>query len=463
MKLTRRRFLNAAALTVGAAAAPTPLIRLLAQSRVDGVTWANGYGPVAPVADQATGMELLELPEGFRYFSFGWTGDVMSDGRPTPDHPDGMAVVKTEGNLLTLVRNHEITSDKGAFGPLKQAYDAYGAAGTTNLVFNTAAGQFERDWVSLSGTVVNCAGGSTPWGTWISCEESCVGRDGGFDKDGRPLNLSLRRKHGYCFEVQAEGVSHAEPIRSMGRFLHEAVAIDPATGICYQTEDHNSCGFYRYLPDEPGRLLAGGKLQMLAVKDREDLRTDVAPFSTFDAHWVDIEKPDRAHSPGARDNHGVYAQGKALGATTFARLEGAWHGRGEVYFTSTNGGEVGCGQVWAYSPESESLRLVFESPGEEVMNMCDNITVSPHGGLLLCEDSKALPTRMIGLSAGGQPFLFAKNNVQLLEPFKDFAGDFRTGEWTGACFSPDGRWLFVNITKPGCTFAITGPWQPGLA
>lgn len=177
---------------------------------------------------------------------------------------------------------------------------------------------------------------------------------------------------------------------------------------------------------------------------------------------MDIEKPDRAHSPGARDNHGVYAQGKARGGVTFTRLEGAWYGRGEVYFTSTNGGDTGHGQVWAYSPKNENLRLVFESPGEEVMNLCDNITVSPHGGLLLCEDSKTLPTRLIGLNAGGQPFLFAKNNVQLPEPFKGFAGDFRAREWAGACYSPDGQWLFVNIMKPGFTVAITGPWQHGL-
>ena len=462
MKLSRRKFLGTAAMTAGAALTPGSLARLLAQTHQHGMSWVQGYGPVAPVADETTGLELLELPEGFRYLSFGWTGDVMSDGRPTPSDHDGMAVVKADGNSLTLVRNHELVSDKGAFGPPKLAYDAYGGAGTTNLIFNTGTAQFERDWVSLSGTVINCSGGPTPWGTWISCEETSVGADGGFDKDGRPLNLRLRRKHGYCFEVQAEGVTDAKPIKDMGRFLHEAVAIDPKSGTCYETEDHNTCGFYRYVPDEPGRLLAGGKLQMLAVPGFDDLSNGVKPLSVFDTTWVDIEKPDRAHSPHTRDNHGVYAQGKALGGTTFSRLEGAWWGRDEVYFTSTDGGDAGVGQVWAYTPESETLRLIFESPGIDILNRCDNIVVSPHGGLLLCEDNKTPPTRMIGLNAEGRPFLFAKNNVQLPELIRGFTGDFRSKEWAGACFSPDGQWLFVNIMKPGMTFAITGPWQPGL-
>ncbi|MGH7960751.1 MAG: alkaline phosphatase PhoX, partial [Candidatus Binatia bacterium] len=92
----------------------------------------------------------------------------------------------------------------------------------------------------------------------------------------------------------------------------------------------------------------------------------------------------------------------------------------------------------------------------------DNITVSPRGGLLLCEDGDLVGQRLIGLTPAGEAFPFAQNNVVLNGEKNGIVGDFRDKEWAGACFSKDGKWLFANIQTPGITFAITGPWNKNV-
>jgi secreted PhoX family phosphatase len=178
----------------------------------------------------------------------------------------------------------------------------------------------------------------------------------------------------------------------------------------------------------------------------------------FWADWVPIETPDNpaSNSPG----NFVWAQGRAQGAATFGRLEGCWYGNGKIYFVSTDGGAARQGQVWEYSPNKEYIRLVFESPGSATLNAPDNITVSPRGGLVLCEDGGG-EEFLHGLTVNGEIFQFAKNNVVLAGQRNGITGDFRGSEWAGACYSPDGKWLFANIQSPGITFAITGPWQEG--
>lgn len=412
----------------------------------------QGYGPIGPVKDEATGLPLLHLPEKFRYSTFGWTGDALEGGARTPGLHDGMAAFAADGNRVRLVRNHEMT--RGPIFEKAHTYDPVAGGGTTTLEFDQSTGAWLGARASLAGTVRNCAGGPTPWGTWLSCEESVLGPGGteGFTKP-----------HGYIFEVPTTGYSTCEPLTAMGRFVHEAIAVDPNTGIVYETEDANQSGLYRFIPSARGDLAKGGRLEMLAVSGRAkfDTRTGLRAGEQFSVTWVPIEDPSRPHEdPRAPDARGVFAQGLARGGAIFARNEGAWWGAGKIFFTSTSGGAAKMGQVWELTTATNALRLVYESPGADVLNMPDNLCVSPRGGLVVCEDGTANPC-MHGLATDGQIFRFARNNVVLNGERSGIIGDFRSSELAGATFSPDGKWLFFNVQNPGFTVAVTGPWEGG--
>ena len=460
----RRAFLTLTGAALGAAPLHALSSRAAAairgQSPAVGRTRGEaGYGPLGPVRDETTGLPLLHLPAGFRYLTFGWTGDPLADGRPTPPAHDGMAAFAAGGSRIRLVRNHEVRSG-GAFAD-RPLYDEIGGGGTTTVEFDTATGTVRDAWTSLAGTAVNCAGGPTPWGSWLTCEETVHGP--GFDPSllsslSRQDIPDYRRPHGYVFDVPADGAATAEPLRAMGRFVHEAVSVDPATGIVYETEDRGASGFYRFLPNEAGNLAAGGRLEMLAVAGapQSDLRKGQSAGAWRPVSWVPIEDPD----PAETTDHSVFEQGAAGGGATFARLEGTWYGGGRVFIVSTDGGEAEAGQVWEYDPGRERLRLIFESPGKDVLDMPDNICVSPRGGLVLCEDG-ATDNYVRGLALDGGIFPFARNNVVVDGERNGFAGDFRAREFAGATYSPDGRWLFFNAQTPGITFAVTGPWAGG--
>jgi len=420
---------------------------------------AASLANLRPVADKTTGLELLQLPDGFRYASFGWTGEPMSDGRKTPSAHDGMAVIGSEGSVVTLCRNHEITGSK-LIGASSISFDAKAGAGCTNLTFDTETGQWLSARSSLSGTVRNCAGGPTPWGTWLSCEETTLGP--GDTINGVPV--PFEETHGWIFEVPATGDATANPLKDMGRFVHEAVAVDPDTGIVYETEDRTTAGFYRFIPNSKSKLADGGKLQMLKIAGRAQLQKNCRLGEKLDVQWVDIDDPHRAHSPGKKDDLGVYSQGITQGGTTFARLEGCWYGRetgsGLIYVVSTSGGNAGAGQVWEFSPQEQTIKLIFESPAKAVMEAPDNVTIRPgSGSIVLCEDGNLSPQRLHAIRPDGSHLTIAANHV-MPDPYKKrIKRDYRDGEWCGACFDPTGRWLFVNIQSPGITFAITGPWQ----
>jgi secreted PhoX family phosphatase len=113
-----------------------------------------------------------------------------------------------------------------------------------------------------------------------------------------------------------------------------------------------------------------------------------------------------------------------------------------------------------YDPAAETVSLLFESPGKDVLNRPDHITVSPRGGLVLCEDGGD-EEFLHGLTLDGEIFRFAQNNVMLHGERNGHSGDFTSSEWAGPCYSPDGQWLFANLLEPGVTMAITGPWQSG--
>lgn len=418
--------------------------------------------------DETTGISLLRLPEGFRYRSFGWAGDPMDDGFKTPKAHDGMGAVAIDGNQLTLVRNHEVSEDGKSMPIVGEAtYDARARGGCTSLTFDLESGQWLGSRTALSGTSRNCAGGVTPWNTWLTAEETVLGPG---DRDKYKLNTkrTFQKTHGWVFEVPADGVGNPVPIKSMGRFVHEAVAVDRNSGIVYLTEDRGTAGFYRFTPNENGNLHAGGVLEMAEVVGTPDLRGGFVDGTSMDVRWHKIDDPELVGTPedSPCDELGVFKQGQAKGGSMFSRLEGCWYGDGQIYFDATSGGAARAGQIWQFDPETQKLTLLFESPSKPVLNMPDNLCVSPRGGIVLCEDNdygaNEFPQRMFGLSQDGKLRLLAENNIRLSGEKNGIHGDFRTKEWAGATFSPDGKWLFVNAQTPGITFAITGPWESTL-
>ncbi len=501
------------------------------------LTAESPYGALAPVNDLSTGLPLLQLPAGFSYRSYGWSGDAMDDGRPTPNAHDGMAVVGARrvgrSSELLLVRNHErglvatpaeaiaaphVYADKpvkgiitafyaglpiriGASGvvtnpaaPAPTPFSGYVAGGTSTLLMR------DNQWVgargSLGGTLGNCAGGPTPWGSWLSCEETIY-----------DFSAIGGRKHGYVFEVHSEPAhTSAEPIVGMGRFVHEAVAVDPASGHVYLTEDNrNISALYRYLPQDssgqPGSLHRGGRLQAARIRAllRKAVPATLAQANDvglldpqigdeYELEWVDIADPDAdpvvvVGQPGGVSlgfAAGPTHQALSQGCARMSRGEGIWHAAGKLYIVDTAAGVdrnnrpgQGEGAVWELSLATMRLRAIFVSGDASVGNNPDNVTVSPRGGILLCEDGGASAdgygsgSRLLGLSPAGAAYIFCKNHL-LLEagPLQAAgkqvaAGSYLDSEFCGACFDPSGRLLFVNLQRPGLTVAIAGPWMRG--
>jgi uncharacterized protein len=397
-----------------------------------------------------------------------------------PGRHDGMGAFRGRKGTSVLVRNHEIPVADATepFGP-GRAYDKGTAGGGTTTVRVTGDGRVLSAFTSLSGTIMNCSGGVMPWGSWITCEETVNGPDVAPDFTGTP-NTGLKKPHGYIFEVPAGGRSTARPVRRAGRFAHEAVSFDPKGGSLYLTEDNFgfASGFYRYTPRrnpmKVGYLDDDGVLEMLAVKGRprKHLEGHQRRGATYDVRWVRIDQPNfffNPSSPEPNDDAMVFVgnQGRAKGAAYFSRLEGQVYDRGVVYFTSTQGGGPpeegvedpagygnGVGQVWGYDTRRQTLTCVYQSPGSNVLDFPDNVTTSPKGTLVLCEDSGG-ENYLRGLSRKGRLWDIALNQLRSGIDDEDRFSD----EFAGSTFSNDGRTLFVNIqAEAGMTFAIWGPW-----
>jgi len=435
---------------------------VLANSRNLSHLKAVGYGKFAPAVTKNTGETLLALPPGFAYKVFGKVGSEMTDKNKTPPAHDGMATFQMK-NEIRIIRNHEVANRTPNLQSVIGAnpYDEAAGGGTTTLVINPKTNEIIRDFVSLSGTLVNCAGGATPWGSWISCEETTRGQTKFTDTIGREVG-GFSKPHGYCFEVFASANSAVTPVplKAMGRFIHEAVAVDKKSGVVYLTEDIGSAGFYRFLPKRNKRLAEGGTLQILKIKNRDnyDTRAGQKPNVKLAANWVTIDNPDPLEAD--TDSLAVFKQGAAKGAASFSRLEGAFTDeKGRIYFVSTSGGDNKGGQIWVYEPSGRdegNLMMVFESPAREILDMPDNICLHPKSkNIFICEDSDYVGTDgtrdnfMRVLTPSGKIADFAKNIVP----------NFPGSEFAGSTFSRDGKTLFVNVQTAGLTFAIWGDWS----
>jgi hypothetical protein len=488
MSINRREFLKGSA---GMATSSLIAARAFGAATKSSTIVTGPYGALKPVADLATGLPLLLLPAGFAYRTFSWAGDLMAGHQRVPASHDGMGVVHAErqgaDTVVTLIRNHECALSEPIMAPAR--YDTAippsqkfpPGGGTTTLQFS--GHRWLKAEASLGGTFYNCAGGATPWGSWLSCEETLT-----------DLTALGGRRHGYVFEVRREtAATTGKPIIAMGRMMHEAVAVDPATRFAYLTEDNPRCsGFYRFIPNDksgvPGSYEKGGRLQAARVAGRAS--ADVMAPSVGDSHrleWVDIDDPDAnpgqmpEEFPGRRGlASGPFRNAWSKGALLLSRGEGICHHKGKFYLVDTEGGigrngvrGTGEGAVWEYDPRQESLRTIFVAGTAEVGDNIDNITVSSRGGILLCEDGDRAAdqsgsgTRLLGLTPEGHSFAFGQNNVVLTAEMIQTAGkqvvpnDYRSREFCGACFDPAGTTLFANLQIPGITFAIWGPWERG--
>ncbi|MFF5010807.1 PhoX family protein [Streptomyces phaeochromogenes] len=451
---TRRQLLaRTAALSVGISFTGS-LSELFAGTAAAQSLGHEDYGP--PVPDPRG---LLDLPKHFRYKVLSREGDPLRSGEgPVPSNHDGMAAFAGRHGQVHLVRNHENPSIGRVPVPTIEGltYDPAGKGGCTVLTLDRHNNVLSER-VAIAGTAVNCAGGPTPWGTWLTCEETDarVGL-GGYTKD-----------HGFVFEVDGADPrrSGAVPLTAMGRFQHEAVAVDPVRGIVYETEDAflKPFGlFYRFLPDKPlggpGSLRAGGRLQAMRVPGVPDLSSIQETGACFEGvQWVDVPDPLAAQTPIRLQDFGP------KGITHAQKLEGCYWGGRSVYFVSSfarsaeGSAADHYGQIWRYDPSSRRLTLVIvfgpdtdvQLPGESP----DNICLAPSGGLMVCEDGNGAQ-HVYGVTRRGEVYPMARNAQNI-----GTAEEPEWGEFAGVTFSPDGDTMYVNCYTPGTTFAVTGPWR----
>jgi len=428
---------------------------------------SSGFGSVLKDPD-----EILDLPAGFSYRIISRQGDEMDDGLLVPARADGMAAFSGTNGNINIVCNHENRPSHPGYGPFGEEHERFaridatkmydlghgitpGTGGTTTIVFDPRSGATLRRHLSLAGTELNCAGGPTPWGSWLSCEES-------FSDPGVAFEFAAvvqrEQRHGYVFEVPAAATAAVKPVplRGMGRFKHEAAAVNPASGVVYLTEDRHRSLLYRYIPNAPGELARGGRLQALSIVGNPsfDTRNWGDPATMIQGKWMETRWLDLTDVDTEADD--LRLRGFEAGAARFARGEGLCYAQGSIFITATYGGPNISGQVFEYRlsdadgtdaepGDAGHIRLIAESTPQSVLHHADNLTMSPWGDLIVCEDTPS-HCGLIGIRPNGEQYELADNA-------------YSSSELAGICFSPDGAVMFVNIQHRGLTLAITGPWQ----
>lgn len=418
--------------------------------------------PFGPLVKDPNG--ILDLPEGFTCKVISKRGEKMIDGLKVPGAPDGMAAFSGPDGKIVLVCNHELGLEMTGIGPyennthlpeeIDESYphdpgdDRKGPSlgGTTNIVFDPKKGEKLHQFLSLTGTDRNCAGGAMPWGSWITCEE--------------PADLVVERgaRHGWCFEVEASAepkLQKAVPLKALGRFRHEAVALDPRTGILYLTEDRGDGLLYRFIPDKKGDFTKG-KLQALQIVGKPSANLqNYDPASKWPlageemkVTWIDL---DDVEAP--KDD--LRIRGYKAGAARFARGEGIHLVGDSFYICCTDGGPSRHGQIFRLDPSGfetrpDTLELFLQPEASDLLTNGDNLCAAPWGGIVVCEDlidpSFAPSAHVRCVTPEGKIFTLARNPVG-------------QSEFAGCCFSPDGKWFFVNMQGRGLTVAVTGPWE----
>lgn len=493
MSLTRRQMLGATALTsMGVLATSTGVSADAAADTPDARRGQPSRSALFPPLYSKTG-DLLALPTGFSYQVVAISGKTeIHDGTgkiigKTPERPDGTSSVEHQGRLR-LIQNHEGSPGAQYPVPLVKGtiYDRGAPGGGCTVIETTRNGRRLSEWVGLSGTYSNCAGGPTPWGSWLTCEET----------EAKAGTGTLEKDHGYVFEVFAGGPAEQSPlpIKAWGRAAHEAVVIEPSRTRAYLTEDASGpTGLLYRWSAQPGYRLRphiaqslkpnDGTLQALAVLTGDgSVLPDLAyvtaaqigrPFAT---KWVTV--PDRhATTISLRKQ---FTDGQV---THSKKLEGAWGDRHGMYFVASfafGASDLPAnatkhdGQLWHYDYSRQTLTLVAYFPYNEVLHNetpgwetslgasldlafdgPDGCHVSPYGDLILTEDGNTA-NHVLSWNRETGAQAIARNLIVLEQ--NDLGGNLYS-EMTGPNFSPDGSTLFANVQEPGHVFAIRGPWR----
>jgi secreted PhoX family phosphatase len=456
----------------------------------------SGGRPFPPLQDDPNG--ILALPAGFSYTIVTREGvtDMSSGQGKTPGYHDGTGVVAAGHNRLTIIQNHELTPNQVTFGVPHIAGTSYDAgavnAGGCTVITTDGSGRATGEWVGISGTVRNCAGGVTPWGTWITCEETFINAGTAWSAGGQ--TGVYEKNHGYAFEVFPADSGHQVPlpIKAFGRFEHEALAVEPSLRRVYLSEDASGPNglFYRWTAPYGVRLRAGlanqlgetaGTLEAMQIRlDDGSILPDVAYLTSaqlgrsFAVTWTPVAERDATTTPIRKQfADGTVTRGK--------KFEGVWSNGKGVYIVNSfafGANDLPAdatrhdGMVWFYDYAAETITLVtyfphnaaaegegaFPKYADLTFDGPDNVTVTPWGSLVLAEDG-VRASHVLSSVPGGPTYAIARGQ---LSNGTTATGDPTYSEFTGPTFSPDGKVLFVNIQVPGITLAITGPWAKYL-
>lgn len=383
---------------------------------------------------------------------------------PWHPFPDGAAVFDRPDGGWSLVSNSEmqLPPGTGATGTAAAGVAGYqGGGGGLPRTGGVSALDFDASGRVLGArrlldrTYVNCAGGVTPWGTWLSCEEW----DGGI-----------------VWEVDPTGARPVTPLPALGVFSHEAAASQDngAGGVAalFLTEDETDGLFYRFVPADPFDLSAGGDLTALALSGNA---VSWLPVPAFDGTAYDYQDDwlGRYYKPGNRYPHGTPTRYSVSGATTFHGGEGCWYSNGHVYFSTK-----GDNRVWDLDPAASTLAVLTEpgAPGNSGMVGVDNVIAHRNGVLLVAQDEWDLKVQAV------DPDTAVVTEVVRMEgaghtrhPFDPFVpsplDSFERSEVTGLAFrfgriggEPDR--LYCSSQRYdgfGITYEITGDWGSVLA